>query len=136
MAAVAVSDVAAERSDFDCRGFGIRCQGDVTSYVSTIRLRRSSLSGISVYGDQNHAKLGADTVATGENTHHLVGSGIGCDVVIGGFTAEHQVAHAPADQVGLMPGLAELLDNRVGAGSRHGPQSRAPVRPETRRLIV
>ena len=97
MAAVAVADVAAEGGDFD----------RVAAVIS--------------HRHQHDSKLRAHRVGFGKDPHHLVGRGVGGDVVIGGLAAEQQVAHASADEVGLVAVLAQSANNLFGefSGLKH-----------------
>ena len=71
-------------------------------------------AGEVVNGNQHDSKLGADGVGFGEDAHDLLRDGIGCDIVIGGFAAEQQVAYAPANQVCLVSMRTESADDRDG----------------------
>ncbi len=67
-----------------------------------------------INGNEHDSKLRTDSIGFGEDAHDLLRDGIGCDIVIGGFAAEQQVAHAPANQVSLVSVSTESTDDRDG----------------------
>jgi hypothetical protein len=56
---------------------------------------------------QHDPKLGTHGIGFGEDTHHLVGSGVSGHVIVCGFPTQEQIAHTSADQVCLMAALAK-----------------------------
>ncbi len=91
MAAVGVADIGAERGDFD----------------------------LNALLDHDHdAEFCADGQAAGEKRFDALGRGIGRDVVVGGFAAENQIAHAAADKIGLVAGLGEHAADFLGEFAR------------------
>jgi hypothetical protein len=63
---------------------------------------------------QNHAEMGSYAAGTGEEIHDAVGARIGSDIEILRLHPEQQVAHATADQPGLMAGAAQFGDDLAG----------------------
>ena len=99
MAAIGVDAIIAEGRNFDCLVLG----GFTGSFV---RMRFCGVREIGasemVDGNQHNSELCADGIGFGEDAHYLLRDGIGCDIVIGGFAAEQQVADASAHQVCLV----------------------------------
>ncbi|MCY1295406.1 hypothetical protein D9M70_447470 [compost metagenome] len=70
----------------------------------------------------------ADHPRIAEFGAHLFGRGAGGDVEVLGFEIEQQVAHAAADQVGLVTGLLQALD--------HADRVAADLRPAAQRVLA
>src|SRR6185437_8019754 len=68
---------------------------------------------------EHYAKLGAYRVGLREDAHDFLGGGVGCDVVIGGLAAKQEIAHASADEIGLVSMFAEGADDRDGEVFEH-----------------
>ena len=68
---------------------------------------------------QYDSKLRTDRVGLGKDAHHVVWRGIGRDIVICGLAPKQQIAHASADQVGLVPAPAQGINDRDGELPRH-----------------
>ena len=72
---------------------------------------------------QNHAEVRADQAGVGEQVHDAVRPRVGRDVEILGARPEQQIAHATADEPGLVPGGAQPCDDlarqRFRLGLRH-----------------
>ena len=97
VAAVGISDVAAERSHLDA-------------------LRPGGPSNFAIWhcfevghGHEHNSKLRSHRISLRKDAHDLRGRGIGGDVVILGFSSQQEIAHAPAHQIGLKAALAQSL---------------------------
>ena len=69
-----------------------------------------------IFDNQNHAEFRAHRQATRKQFLHAVGTSVGGDVVIGGSRPQEEIAHATADQIGLMAvrrGAWRKSDRRV-----------------------
>src|SRR5580704_4880215 len=86
MAAIGIGDIGAERSDFDL---------------------------VAIAGDEHNAEFGAYPQTFGEDAHHLIWSGAGGDVVIGGFAMKQNIAHTTAHQQRLIAIALERFANRI-----------------------
>ena len=62
--------------------------------------------------NEHDAKLRAHRIGFRKNPHDLVWGGVSGNVVVGRFAAEEQVAHASANEIGLIAALAQCRDNR------------------------
>ena len=95
MAAVAVADVAAKGGDFDDGGvWAISCRD-----VARKRLPQAHLSQL---WHQHHSELRAHCIGLRKDPHDFIRRGIGSDVVVGGLATQQQIAHASADEIGLV----------------------------------
>ena len=56
----------------------------------------------------------ADIEALREESQDFAGSGVGGDVVVGGFAMEKDVAHAAANEKGLVAVVLECVADRIG----------------------
>src|SRR2546425_769827 len=82
----------------------------------------ASISKPNRAANQNHAKLPADGNALWKERHHLIGRGVGRDVVVGRLAAEEQVANAASGEQCLEARANELIANRIGeCARRHKP---------------
>src|SRR5690348_18411821 len=101
MAAVGVTDVAAEGGDLDAARvlavFAVTCFG-----------RR--FGG----GHEHDSELLAYSVGFGENFHHLSRSRIRGDVVVLGLAIEQEIADAASGKIGLKAVLAQGFNDRLG----------------------
>ena len=103
MTAIGIRPIVAEGRNFNVVGVLGRTRG------KWIVVRR---------GNQDDAKLRANSVGVGKNLHHLRRSGIGCHVVVCGRQSQQHVAHASAGEVGLKAVPAQLT-NDVGGVLLH-----------------
>ena len=87
MAAVGVADVGAKGGYFDFKG---------------------------IVADENYSELCADVEAVGKESQNFLRLCVGCNVIIGGLAMEKDVAHAAADEKGLVTVALERGANRVG----------------------
>jgi hypothetical protein len=87
MTAIGIAEVGAKRGDFDLKG---------------------------ILADEDDAEMGADIEALRKESQDFVGSGIGGDVVIGGFAMEKDVAHAAANEESLVAVALEYVTDRIG----------------------
>jgi len=69
--------------------------------------------------DMGEAEPPADEPAVPEDLLDLVGTGVGGDVEVLGLTAEEQIAHPAADEVGKMTRLLEAVKDRTALGLIH-----------------
>src|SRR5947207_7078854 len=63
---------------------------------------------------QHDPELRAHSISFGEDLHHQVWRRVRSHVVVSGFAAEQQIAHTPADEVSLVPMLAQGTNNSGG----------------------
>lgn len=91
MAAIGIADVGAKRGNFDLGA---------------------------VLDDENDAELRADSQAFGKHFLDALGMHVGCDVVVERLAVELKIAHAAADEVGLMACLTELAADFIGEFAR------------------
>ena len=56
----------------------------------------------------------ADIEAVREELQDFGGSGVGGDIIIGGIAPEKDIAHAAADEEGLVTMALERVANRIG----------------------
>ena len=104
MPPVRIADVAAKGSHFDRRGLR--------------RLARSL-----GHRHQHNSKLRSHRIRFREDTHHLLGGGVGHDIPVLGLPLEQQVAHASPHQVGLKALLTQGVDDRSGKVFQHRARS-------------
>ena len=94
MATVGIAQVGAEGSDFYFEG---------------------------IFVEENDAEVRADVDGLREEEKDFGGRGVGRDVVIGGLAIKKNVAHATADEEGLVALALEDVTDRVGEIARlHG----------------
>jgi hypothetical protein len=87
MAAIGIADIGAEGGDFDLEG---------------------------IVADEDDTELHADIEAVGEELQDFGGSCVCGDVVIGRIAPKKDVAHAAADEEGLVTMALERFANRIG----------------------
>ena len=76
--------------------------------------------------DVGEAEAAADDPAVAEEPADLRRVGVGADVEVLGLAPEEQVAHRPADQVGLEAGLVEAVEHLQDVGVDAGAADRMP----------
>jgi hypothetical protein len=87
MAAIGVPDIGTKCGDFDFEG---------------------------ILANEDDAELGADVESKGEELKHFPRRGVGGNVIIGGLAMKQDIAHATADQQGLVAVSLKREANRVG----------------------
>jgi len=63
--------------------------------------------------DNNHSELRADGQAFGKESLNAIGRGVGGHIEISRLAAKQDIAHAPADQVGLVACRFQLRANSL-----------------------
>jgi len=101
MTAIGVADIGAEGCYLDDGNFLIRAYRRRAGVV--LRKRH-----------QDYAKLRAYSESLREDFHYLLRSGIGGNVVVSGLAMQQQIAHASADEVGLVAALTQDADDGSG----------------------
>ena len=122
MATIGIADVAAKSGDLDA----LICALCPKSRVPRLRRIFAARSFVCARnnrfvfwlrnGHQHHPELRPDRISLREHAHDLIRRGIGRDVVIGGFASKQQIAHATADEIGLMAALAQSANDRDSEG--------------------
>src|SRR5690349_3619569 len=89
--------------------------------IDAVAAKRSDLHvpGLTRYGD--HTKLSTHRKAIGEQTDHLIRSGVGCDVVVLGSKAHHDITHTSTHEIRLESMISQTLEylGRVAAPLIH-----------------
>src|SRR5580658_11217572 len=99
MAAVRVADIGTKRGDLDLQG------GSVAR----------------VFGDHDDSELRAHGQTLREKLLHLFRGRVGCDIVVGWFALEQDIAYAAADEIGLMARSAQVAADALGeCAGTHG----------------
>ena len=90
VATVGIADIGTKRGDLNLRDLSL-----------------NRLARFGIFGDNDDSELRADREAAREKLLDTIRRGVGGDIVVGGFAFEQNIAHAAADEVGLMARRAQ-----------------------------
>ena len=80
-------------------------------YIGFVGSKRRYFKRMPAENHQNDAELGANRLGSRKDVRDLLGSRAGRNVVVGGFDSHDHVAHATADEVGLVALASQRLND-------------------------